>query len=151
LEILKRIKPKTVYKPLTRTLTAKNDNNRLKIEKNGKKNKIIECERMLLCLLSIDNSLYKVVKDKIIVDEFKDEQNKEIAKIVFINLAGEETSGVFANFDDNIKAVMDIIKKRLEDRQKEILQQLSSGNLSTEDSEKLKLELKEVLLKMKSI
>jgi len=98
---------------------------------------------MLLCLLSIDNSLYKVVKDKIIVDEFKDEQNKEIAKIVFkrfeekkgivpaelINLAGEETSGVFArliqgecNFDDNIKAVMDIIKKmelyRLEDRQK---------------------------------
>jgi len=46
---------------------------------------------------------------------------------------------------------MDIIKKmelyRLEDRQKEILQQLSSGNLSTEDSEKLKLELKEVLLK----
>lgn len=178
-EILKRIKPKTVYKPLTRTLTAKNDNNRLKIEKNGKKSsydKIIECERMLLCLLSIDNSLYKVVKDKIIVDEFKDEQNKEIAKIVFkrfeekkgivpaelINLAGEETSGVFArliqgecNFDDNIKAVMDIIKKmelyRLEDRQKEILQQLSSGNLSTEDSEKLKLELKEVLLKMKSI
>jgi len=134
-EILKRIKPKTVYKPLTRTLTAKNDNNRLKIEKNGKKSsydKIIECERMLLCLLSIDNSLYKVVKDKIIVDEFKDEQNKEIAKIVFkrfeekkgivpaelINLAGEETSGVFArliqgecNFDDNIKAVMDIIKK----------------------------------------
>jgi len=67
-EILKRIKPKTVYKPLTRTLTAKNDNNRLKIEKNGKKSsydKIIECERMLLCLLSIDNSLYKVVKDKI--------------------------------------------------------------------------------------
>jgi len=39
-EILKRIKPKTVYKPLTRTLTAKNDNNRLKIEKNGKKKQL---------------------------------------------------------------------------------------------------------------
>ncbi|HOM02816.1 MAG TPA: DNA primase [Acetivibrio sp.] len=178
-EVLKRIKPKTAFKPLAKPLTAKADNNRLKFDKSNEKSSsdsIVDCERMLLSLLSIDNSLYKVVKDKIIIDEFKSEENKEIAKIIFkrfedrkgivpaelINLAGEESSGVFArliqgecNFDDNIKAVMDIIKKmelyRLKDRQREILQLISSGNLSNEETEKLKLELKTVLLKMKSI
>ncbi|GAE89097.1 DNA primase [Acetivibrio straminisolvens] len=174
-EVLRRIKPKTGFKPIV----AKPDNNRLKSERNSEKSKydtIVDCERMLLCLLSIDNSLYKVVKDRVNIDEFENEKNKEIAKIIFkrfedkkgivpaelINLAGEESSSVFAkliqgecNFDDNIKAVMDIIGKmelyRLRNRQKEILQLLSSENLSVEDSEKLKLELKTILLKMKNM
>lgn len=174
-EVLRRIKPRVGFKPTM----ARPDNSRFKSEKSKEKSrydKIIDCERMLLCLLSIDNSLYKAIKDKVIVDEFENEKNKEIAKVVFkrfedkkgivpaelINLAGEESSSIFArliqgecNFDDNIKAVMDIIRKmelyRLRNRQKEILQLLSSEKLSSEDSEKLKLELKSVLSKMKSI
>lgn len=174
-EVLRRIKPRKGFKPML----VKPNNNRFKSEESNEKStyhSIIDCERMLLCLLSIDNSLYKVIKDKVNVDEFENEKNKEMAKIIFkrfedkkgivpaelINLAGDESSSIFArliqgecNFDDNIKAVMDIIKKmelyRLRNRQKEILQLLSSENLSAEDSEKLKLELKSVLLKMKSI
>lgn len=175
-EVLKRIKPRTGFKPTVLNL----DNNKFKSIKNKENTeygKIIDCERMVLCLLSIDNSLYKIIKDKINIEDFEDEKNKEIAKVVFkrfednkgivpaelINLAGEESSNVFVrliqgecNFEDNIKAVMDIIKRielyRLDKRQKEILDLLSSPeDQSVEDKDRLKLELKSILLKKKSI
>jgi DNA primase len=124
-------------------------------------------------LLCIDNSLYRVIKDKIDPEFFESEENRKIAEIVFnrfrekkgmvpaelINIVGEDT-GSFArliqgecNFEDNMKAILDIIKKmevyKLEIRQKKILEILPSA--SKEDAEKLKLELQSILIKKKSI
>ncbi|NLD51058.1 MAG: DNA primase, partial [Clostridiaceae bacterium] len=111
---------------------------------------------------------YKVVKNKISPENFEDEENRNIAYNLFdrlennkgmvpaelINLAGNETASIFTsliqgecNFEDNLKAVMDIIRKieiyKLDKRQKEILKILSSS--SSEAAEKLKDELKSIM------
>ena len=102
----------------------------------------------------------------------RDEKDKEIAKEVFsrlennrgivpaelINLVGDGLSDIFArliqgecNFDDNNKAVMDIIRRmemyRLDKHEKSTRASFTSQNHSQEDVEKLKLELKSILLK----
>jgi DNA primase len=173
-EVLKRVKPAKGFKTV-----SKIDPNRLKnIRRKGSSEfeKVIECERILLCVLSIDNSVYRAIKDRLNPKDFEDEKNKEIAKEVFnrlennrgivpaelINLVGDGLSDIFArliqgecNFDDNKKAVMDIIRRiemhKLDKREKEILEILStSQNQSDEDVEKLKLELKSILLEKKN-
>ncbi|MFZ5985916.1 MAG: DNA primase [Bacillota bacterium] len=174
-EVLRRIKPRTNFKAKVINL----DNNRARVTKNNIKSEfgnVEYYERIILSLLSIDNSLYRVIKDKVNPEYFENVDNKEIAKVVFkrfedkkglvpaelINLAGESSS-VFTrlvqgecNFEDNVKAITDIIRKielyRLDKRQKEILELLSSsGSQPSKDIEELKLELKSILIKRKSI
>jgi len=173
-EVLKRVKPAKGFRTVSNIEANKLKNVRKK--GNSEFEKVIECERILLSVLSIDNSVYRVVKDRLNPEDFEDEKDKEIAKEVFsrlennrgivpaelINLVGDGLSDIFArliqgecNFDDNNKAVMDIIRRmemyRLDKREKEILELLStSQNHSQEDVEKLKLELKSILLKKKS-
>lgn len=174
-EVFRRIKPRTNFKAKVINL----DNNRARVTKNNIKSEfgnVEYYERIILSLLSIDNSLYRVIKDKVNPEYFENVDNKEIAKVVFkrfedkkglvpaelINLAGESSS-VFTrlvqgecNFEDNVKAITDIIRKielyRLDKRQKEILELLSSsGSQPSKDIEELKLELKSILIKRKSI
>jgi len=173
-EVLKRIKPAKGFKTVSRI-----DRNRLKnMRKKGNSEfeKVIECERILLCVLSINNSVYRVIKDRLNPEDFEDEKDREIAKEVFsrlennrgivpaelINLVGDGLSDIFArliqgecNFDDDKKAVMDIIRRmemyRLDKREKEILELLStSQNHSDENIEKLKQELNLILLEKKN-
>ncbi|NLP12985.1 MAG: DNA primase [Clostridium sp.] len=173
-EVLKRIKPAKGFKTVSRI-----DRNRLKnMRKKGNSEfeKVIECERILLCVLSINNSVYRVIKDRLNPEDFEDEKDREIAKEVFsrlennrgivpaelINLVGDGLSDIFArliqgecNFDDDKKAVMDIIRRmemyRLDKREKEILELLStSQNHSDENIEKLKQELNSILLEKKN-
>ena len=173
-EVLKRIKPKKGFKTI-----ANIDRDRLKsIRKKGDKEyeKVIKCEQILLCILSIDNALYKMVRDRISPEDFEDESNREIAKQVFqdisnkkglvpaelVNFAEGELSNVFArliqedcNFDDNKKAARDMIEimqiYRLGKRENEILEALSSsGDLTLENTEELKIELNAILIKKKN-
>ncbi|TYQ15565.1 UNVERIFIED_CONTAM: DNA primase [Acetivibrio alkalicellulosi] len=173
-EVLKRIKPRMGFKPVAVNVEGKG---KIKWSKDkGQFERHVNNERILLSLLSIDNSLYKLVKDKVTPEYFEDEDNKKLAKIVFerleknkgivpaelINLAEGKVSNIFVrliqgecNFDDNIKAIMDIIKKtdlfKLEKREKEILDLLSSLTNKKEETDSLKLELQKILYKKKSI
>lgn len=178
-EIIKRSKPRKGFKPtsINPGITGFTDGSkRLSRNKSNYKNdkdRIVNYERLLLSLLSTDNSLYRIMKDKVVSDYFEDEENREIAKIVFkrfeekkgivpaelINLAGSDTVNIFVrliqgecNFEDNIKAVLDIIRNidiyKLDKRQKEILDALST---SENDAEELKLELKSIINRKKSI
>lgn len=166
-EVIKRIRPGSALKATAIDIESK----RYKTDKSkalNEKGKIVNYERLVLCLLSIDNTIYKVVKNKISPENFEDEENRNIAYNLFdrlennkgmvpaelINLAGNETASIFTsliqgecNFEDNLKAVMDIIRKieiyKLDKRQKEILKILSSS--SSEAAEKLKDELKSIM------
>ena len=117
-----------------------------------------------------------MVRDRISPEDFEDESNREIAKQVFqdisnkkglvpaelVNFAEGELSNVFArliqedcNFDDNKKAARDMIEimqiYRLGKRENEILEALSSsGDLTLENTEELKIELNAILIKKKN-
>ncbi len=138
---------------------------------------ILYYERLLLALLSIDNRLYRAVKKEVSVGDFTDENNRKYAKIIFerldenkgfvpaelLNILDSEAVESFVgiiqkecNFDDNRKAVMDIIRRmklyKLDKRKEEILRLLSDRNtLQERDVEKLKLELNSIILKRKSL
>lgn len=172
-EVIKRIKPKGNFKP-----TAKPEHP--KVTKDEKGNRIVEdnlvhYERIILSLLCLDNTLYKKVEDTINPEFFTLEENRKAAEIIFskindkkgivpaelLNLVSSESANIFArliqgecNFEDNLRAILDIIKKiegiKLDRRQKEILSMISSQE-NKEDIEKLKEELKSILIRKKSM
>jgi DNA primase len=173
-EINRRLKPRTSYKQTvvklndykTKTTKGTNDNNDSKLD---------NYEKMILALLCIDNSTFKTIKDKITIDDFENEDNKKTAAFIFEKLlnkkdifTGElmnflvgEQANDFAriineecNYEDNNKAVLDIIKKmqlyKLEKRRKQILEILNNKDIQAEgDVEKLKLELGSITIKMR--
>lgn len=174
-EVLKRIKPKKGFKAVVTNINTKS-----RFEKDKGKDeyqRAIKNERILLSLISIDNSLFNLVKDKISPESFEDEDNRRIAKAVFerlnsnkglvpaelINLADNKNSNIFTrllqeecNFEDNKKAILDIIKKmelfKLTKREREILNVISNSKDKTaEEVRNMKLELQQILYKKKSI
>lgn len=172
-EVIKRIKPKGNYKP-----TMKVEHSKVKAIRNKNQsddNNLVYCERIVLSLLSIDNSLYRKIEDRIDLEFFSLEENKKAAEIIFkkikdkkgivpaelLNLVSNESANIFAsliqgecNFEDNLRAILDIIKKiegiKLDKRQKEILNMISSQE-NKEDVDRLKQELKNILIKKKSM
>ncbi|HOV26770.1 MAG TPA: DNA primase [Pseudobacteroides sp.] len=173
-EIMKRSRPKGEIKKTVNEI--KNFRDSKGIVDNNKKGfeKLIHIERMLLMLLTIDNSVYRLIKDKISKEYFTDE-NRQIASIVLDKLesgkgivaaeifnvieaeAANEYSRIIqdeCNFEDNKKAVLDILSKidkiKLEKRRDEILELLSRKNDLTEgDVVKLKEELMQLLQKLR--
>jgi len=174
-EVLKRIKPKKGFRAVVTNINTKS-----RFEKDKGKDeyqRAIKNERILLSLISIDNSLFNLVKDKISPESFEDEDNRRIAKAVFerlnsnkglvpaelINLADNKNSNIFTrllqeecNFEDNKKAILDIIKKmelfKLTKREREILNVISNSKDKTaEEVRNMKLELQQILNKKKSI
>jgi len=112
--------------------------------------KITYSELILIAILCLDNSVFKLVKDKYKLDDFSDE-NKQIASMVYekleaksrivpvelLNLMNTDKAGEFArileqecNFDSSEKAAVDIINRiytiRLENRKQEILEKIRS-------------------------
>ncbi|HHX18067.1 MAG TPA: DNA primase [Clostridium sp.] len=174
-EVLKRIKPKKGFKSVVTNIDSKT---RLKRDRDKDEyQRAVTHERILLSLISIDNSLYSFVKDKLSLESFENEDNRRIAKTIFerldskkglvpaelINLADNKNSNIFTrllqeecNFEDNKKAILDIIKKmelfQLIKREREILNVISnSKNKTAEQMKSMKLELQQILYKKKSI
>ena len=138
--------------------------------------KIIYYERLALVLLCEENGIYEAVKDKIDAEWFIDEKNREIATAVLgrlqsnkgiltvelLSMLESDLADAFVkiiqqecNFENNIKALLDIIKKiedyRTDIRQKQILEELDNpGNYDAIHIGKLQDEIKAILLKKKS-
>jgi len=171
-EVLKRTRPKTSFKKPVIEHTGFKAN-----KLPGKEDsKLIHLEKMLLVFLSVDNSAYKFIKDKLSIEYFNNE-NRSIAQIVLdrldnnkgivpaelLNAIGNDEANEYVriiqeecNCEDNKKAILDIYRKiqlfKLEKRQKEILDILSGNNNDVEgDVERLKDELKSILIMKKSI
>jgi DNA primase len=175
-EVMKRTKPKGEVKKAAIDIKVFKDNKSINNNENKEFGKLMHLERMLIMLFSIDNSVYKLIRNRISQDYFI-EENRQIASIVLdklennksivaaelFSVIGTEAANEYSriiqeecNFEDNKKAVLDILKKidliKLDKRRKEILELLSGKNdLIEGDVEKLKEELKLVLLKQKSL
>lgn len=178
-EVIKRIKPKGNIKPTLKvelprakqTSWGRQNDNKIKSEEDN----LVQYERIILSLLSIDNSLFRKIEDRINPEFFTIQENRDVAEIIFskikdkkgivpaelLNLVSSESASDFAsliqgecNFEDNLRAILDIIKKieviKLDKRQKEILNMIaSSGN--NEDRKRLQEELKNILMQKKSM
>ena len=172
-EVIKRIKPKGNYRPTMKVEHSKVKN--IKNKNQSDDNNLVYFERIVLSLLSIDNSLYRKIEDRIDLEFFSLEENKKAAEVVFskikdkkgivpaelLNLVSNESANIFAsliqgecNFEDNLRAILDIIKKiegiKLDKRQKEILNMISSQE-NKEDVDRLKQELKSILIRKKNM
>ncbi len=139
--------------------------------------KILQSERFILSLLCVDNSIYPVLKEHFKVSQINGEENRRIADIIYrklnerkdfsaaelLNVVSYEESGEFARIlkeechcDDNSKAVLGKIKDirilSAQLRQREVLELLKNRDgLSKGDVDKLKLELRDLVLKIKNI
>lgn len=172
-EVIKRIKPRGNYKPTIKTEEFKSKKVGNTVQSGG--DNLIQYERIILSLLCIDNSLYRKIEDRINLELFTLEENRKAAEIIFtkikdkkgivpaelLNLVSNESASNFAsliqgecNFEDNLRAILDIIKKiegiKLDKRQKEILNMISSSD-NKEEIDRLKSELKNILIQRKSM
>lgn len=137
--------------------------------------KLLHDERFVLSLLCTDNSIYKNIKGKLDDGIFSDVENRRIAQILFdrlengkeiapaelLNITASENAGEFARIlneechcDDNKRAILGKIRSidiyKTEKRQKQILELLKDKvHLPEGDVEKLELEFKKLLLKIR--
>lgn len=175
-EISKKTKAKNGFRKVV-VNSGVFENRPVKEGSNKKDDKLVHDEQFVLALMCLDNSLYKLVKDRLTVDDFTDENNIKVAKIVFeklesnkgivsaelFNLLDETTANVFSRLineechcDDNKSAIMEKIRSiklyKIERRQKEILDILKNDkSLDEGDVERLKIELNSLVMKRKSI
>lgn len=176
-EIIRKLKPRGNYRSTRQKYEIAGQTTNSGV-KDRAANNLSHDERMLLALLCIDNSVYYILKDEIAFSAlaFSDGQNREISAFVMSKLEKKEgitpaellsvvEGNVAADFtriiqkecncEDNRKAVLDIIKRielhKLDTRQREILGMLSNADNLKGDVEKLKLELKSIVLKKKGL
>jgi DNA primase len=151
----------------------------INIKKNidRKKRNNLKYEEILLCLLCLDNKIFNDLKDKIYIEDFKEESNKKIAQFIFdkllkengvspaelLDIVDEEIRGDYSEilnknvfFENNIKAansLIDKIKYKNDDKRREeiinLLNQRQKNNLSEGDVKKLIEELNIITRKMK--
>lgn len=174
-EVYKKSKPRNTF----RTAVVNLNENARKPDRNAKTipdSRLIHDERFILALLSIDNSVYKAIRDKINIESFTNVENQKIARVVFEKL--EDNKGIVpgellsiingdaasdftkiineeCHCDDNKKAILGTIRNieiyKTEKRQKDILELLKKEDtLQKGDVEKLKLELKSLTLFIKN-
>lgn len=139
--------------------------------------KLIHDERFVLSLLCVDNSIYKIIKEHFLVEMFGELENRRIAGLIFenldhgkgftpaelLNIVSPGDTGEFARIlkeecycDDNRRAILgkirDIKMLGAEKRQKQLLEMLKEeSRLPEGDVEKLKLEFRNLTLKIKSL
>lgn len=132
-------------------------------------------ENLLILLLINDKlAVYEKIKDKISPEDFRNEQNKRIVKILYEELEKGDISnviGLFENEEDllshityilskeldinNIdKALDDLIskfmKEKLQEEKGEILKKLVEGKLNIEETKKIEERLREISKKLVS-
>ena len=131
-------------------------------------------EKLIVVLLANDNKLYKLAKNDLDDIEFKDEKLRNILDIIIkkiegqegivfselLNLLDEEVASSYVklyeeecNFENNEKAILDIIRKikikNLKERQQDIIKKLSGEALNDGDLQtKLRQELNDIISKM---
>lgn len=172
-EIYKKIRPqKSNFK--STVADVRNSTIKLKDSNENEDIKLIHYERLLLALLCVDNTVYKLVSGKLGIEDFTGKENRQVAELMIeklkinksivpaelLSVVDEDTANVFTkiiqqecNFEDNNKAVLDIIKGielyKLEKRKKEILDLLNNNNNKEKiegDVGKLNLELNSIII-----
>lgn len=133
-------------------------------------------ENLIIQLLINEGQVvYQKIKDEITPNDFKDEKNKKIAKVLYEELEKGDISnviGLFESDDDLIshityilskeldindinKAIDDLtskfIKEKLQEEKSEILKKMISGNLTQEESNQMGIRLKEISKKLVSL
>ena len=160
-------------KILERQVAPKPVETKSKIEENNKNS--AKENLIILLLINEGENVYQKIKDKISPDDFKDERNKKIVKVLYEELEKGDISNVIGLFekDDELishityilskeldisdvdKAVDDLVNKFLKEKLLEeknmILKKLVSGNLSDEETIKIENRLKEISKKLVSI
>lgn len=160
-------------KILERQVAPKPVETKSKIEENNKNS--AKENLIILLLINEGENVYQKIKDKISPDDFKDERNKKIVKVLYEELEKGDISNVIGLFekDDELishityilskeldisdvdKAVDDLVNKFLKEKLLEeknmILKKLVSGNLSDEETLKIENRLKEISKKLVSI
>lgn len=130
-----------------------------------------------LILLLIDEGMpiYQKIKEKISPDDFKNEQNKEIVKILYEEFEKGDISNIIGLFEnqeellshityilskeldvsDIDKALEDIVskfaKEKLQEEKGKILKKLTDGNIDTEKMKELEIRLKEISKELVSL
>ncbi len=145
-------------------------------QKTEVNNKNLAKENLMISLLINEGQgVYDRVKDKLSPNDFKDEKNKKIAKVLYEELEKGDISNVIGLFEgdeelishityilseepdisDVDKAVEDLVNKFLKENlleeKNEILKKLVSGNLSEEETINIENRLKEISKKLVSI
>lgn len=160
-------------KILERQVAPKTVETKSKIEENNKNS--AKENLIILLLINEGENVYQKIKDKISPDDFKDERNKKIVKVLYEELEKGDISNVIGLFekDDELvshityilskeldisdvdKAVDDLVNKFLKEKLLEeknlILKKLVSGNLSDEETLNIENRLKEISKKLVSI
>ena len=160
-------------KILERQVAPKPVETKSKIEESNKNT--AKENLIILLLINEGENVYQKIKDKISPDDFKDERNKKIVKVLYEELEKGDISNVIGLFekDDELishityilskeldisdvdKAVDDLVNKFLKEKLLEeknmILKKLVSGNLSDEETLKIENRLKEISKKLVSI
>lgn len=130
---------------------------------------------MIFLLINKGQDVYKAIKDDVFPEDFKNEQNKKIVKILYEELEKGDISNVIGLFQseeellshityilskeldisDIDKAVNDIlgkfIKEKLQEEKSEILKRMVSNDLSAEESKQIGDRLKEISKKLVSL
>jgi DNA primase len=171
-EVLRRSRPKTSFRSVVVGGTSPSANRK---PADKADTKIVHNERILLSLLCIDNSVYRLVKDKLGATDFSPGENQKAAQFILdrlearkgvvpaelLNIVGNDVSSNYTkiiqeecNFEDNNRAVLDIIKGmelfHLEKRKTEIIELLNHNNDKIEgDVERLNRELSTIILEIK--
>jgi DNA primase len=143
-----------------------------KIEKTQVSEEIKKREDTIIALLINNLETYKIIKENISVEDFKDENNKKILQKIYSEFEKENTNinsildhieeqelqnhltEIMAEdygISDNKKAIEDIIKKyereRLESKRDEILSQIENET-DSENKKNLGKELNNIILKL---
>lgn len=130
---------------------------------------------IILLLINEGENVFNKIKDKISPEDFKDERNKKIVKVLYEELEKGDISNVIGLFEkdeelishityilskeldisDVDKAVDDLVNKFLKEKLLEeksiILKKLVSGNLDNEETLNIENRLKEISKKLVSI
>ena len=147
-------------------------------DKKYENQKIIQAERMLIALLSLNNrKLFDYITKTVRIEDFYVDMNIKLAKVIFNlyeqrqdvtysdilnNLENENEISVYTqiiqqeyNFDDTFKVADDLfetIKRgKYESRKKEILTEMRNDNLSKGDVERLEEELKNIMFALQAM
>jgi len=123
---------------------------------------------LILLLLNEGTNVYEKIKDKIFVEDFKNEQNKKIVKILYEEFKKGDISNVIGLFENDEellshvtyilskelditeidKALEDLIakfvKEKLQEEKGEILKKLLEGKLEAEETKNIENRLKEI-------
>ena len=133
-------------------------------------------ENLIIQLLINEGQVvYQKIKDEITPNDFKDEKNRKIAKVLYEELEKGDITNVIGLFESNEKLISHItyilskeleindinkaiddltnkfIKEKLQEEKSDILKKIVSENLSQEESKQMGIRLKEISKKLVSL